>query len=69
MMRLILQQVAALAERAKVRQPIIGRIAIKHDARHAESHGLHEVRPSGRPAAQGGKNWISRSLAATATAL
>jgi hypothetical protein len=54
MMQPILQQVAALAERAEVRQPIIGRIAVKvrrrqHDARHAEPHCLDEVRPSGRP--------------------
>jgi hypothetical protein len=56
MMRSVLQHVAALAKRAQIGHPIIGRIAIEvcrceHDARRPEPCCLHEIGPSGDPSA------------------
>ena len=50
MVRPILDQVTTLTERAEVRQPIVGWIAVemrrrKHDMRHPEPCGLYEVGP------------------------
>ena len=55
-MRSVLQHVAALAKRAQIGHPIIGRIAIEvcrceHDARRPEPCCLHEIGPSGDPSA------------------
>ena len=55
MVRPILEQVAALTKRAQVCQPVVPRIAVemcrrKHDTRHPELRGLHEVRPPGHTA-------------------
>ena len=55
-MRPVLQHVAALAERAQIGHPIIGRIAVEvcrreHDARHPEPCCLDEIRPSSHPPA------------------
>jgi hypothetical protein len=53
MMRLIVQHVAALAERAQVLQPIVGWITVQvrcceHDARDPKSSCLHKIGPVGR---------------------
>jgi hypothetical protein len=53
MMRLIVQHVAALAERAQVLQPIVCRITVQvrcceHDARDPKSSCLHKIGPVGR---------------------
>jgi hypothetical protein len=52
MMRLIVQHVAALAERAQVLQPIVGWITVQvrcceHDACHPKPGCLHQVGPTG----------------------
>ena len=52
----IVQHVAALAERAQIRQPIVRWIAVhvrrrEHDARYPKQTRLHQVGPAGRAAA------------------
>jgi len=54
MVRTIVQHVAALAERAEILWPIVGRIAVQvrrreHDARHPKPSRLHKVGPAGGP--------------------
>jgi hypothetical protein len=54
MVRSIVQHVAALAKRAQIPKPIVGRVAVEvgrreHDARCPKSGCLHEIGPPCRP--------------------
>jgi hypothetical protein len=54
MVRSIVQQVAALAERAQILEPIVRRIAVEmggceHDARRPKPGCFHKIGPTSRP--------------------